>query len=153
MDNPFAIVVRTALLKWKHHRDTARLPSSKIALARNLLRSGLPKEKTGRLFDFLNYYIHFEDRKLNSTFDRQLKLLINKTTTKMGITEQILDIAEKRGEGRGMQKGLQKGKKEGLKEGKQSEALSIAKQLKALGVSVEIIRKSTRLSDRRIREL
>lgn len=182
IDNPFAIVVRTALLKWKHHRNTAQLFAAKIGLARNLLRSGLPREKTRRLFDFLNYYLHFEDQKLNSTFDRQLKLLTNtKTATTMGITEQILDIAEKRGEGRGLKEGLQKGKKEGLqqgkkeglqkgkregeqkglqkglqqgkKEGEREKALSVAKQLKALGVSNEIIRKSTGLSSRSIKAL
>jgi len=153
MDNPFAIVVRTALMKWKHHRNTARLLKFKISLARELLQFGLSKEKTRRLFSFLNYYIHFEDRGLNTKFDRQLELLTNKTTTKMGITEQLLDIAEKRGEGRGLQKGLQKGKTEGLREGEQKKALSIAKQLKTFGVSIEIIRKSTGLGVRRIKAL
>ncbi len=166
MDNPFAVVVLIALLKLRHRSNIPQLLDSKLALAEELLRRGLPKDKTRQLLlDFLSYYLHFEEVELNTTFERQLQLLTNQTSAKMGITEQILDIAKQRGkemglregiqEGlqKGIQQGIQKGRQQGVKEGKQQNALSVARQLKILGVSTEIIRKSTGLSVSRIKAL
>ncbi len=82
---------------------------------------------------------------------------MNITYQILDIAEELVDIAEKRGEGRGLSKGLRRGLHEGLqqgrREGEQKKALSIAVQLKALGVSVEIIHISTGLSFKRIRAL
>jgi len=165
IDNPFALVVLIALLKLRHRKDIPRLLNSKLALAAELLRRGFSKDRTRRLLDFLNHYVHFEEAELNITFERQLQLLINQTSVKMGITEQILDLAEQRGvemglqkgrqEGvqKGREKGLQEGIRQGIKEGERKNALSVAKQLKSFGVSPEIIRKSTGLSASRIKSL
>lgn len=94
-----------------------------------------------------------------------MKLLTNtKTSTTMNLIDQILDIAEellalaeKRGEGRGLQKGLQRGlhegQQKGRREGEQKKAFLVARQLKALDVSPEIIHMSTGLSFKRIKAL
>ncbi len=157
MDNPFALVVLTALIKLNYRNDIPRLFHSKLALAAELLRRGLSKDTTRRLLDFLSYYVHFDEGELNTTFERQLQLLTDQTSVKMGITEQILDIAKQRGKEMGLRKGRQEGRQEGLqkglREGKQQTALSVAKLLKERGVSLEIIQESTGLSATRIKAL
>lgn len=60
-----------------------------------------PEDKIGSLMDFLNAYLHFDEKEINYKFEQELKVLTNKSET-MGITEQILDIAEKRGEKKGL---------------------------------------------------
>lgn len=89
--------------------------------------------------------------------DTKTSTIMNTTDLILDIAEELVDIAKKRGEEKGLRKGLQRGLHEGLqkgrREGEQKKAFSIARQLKALGVSVEIIHISTGLSFKRIKTL
>lgn len=133
----FSVIILTALTALKHKRNINKLYNSKIVLAKHLLKSGLSKPKTERLLDFIKLYINFDQEKLNLNFDRQIETLTNKNTKNMGITEQILDITEKKG----IEKGELKTKN------------SIAKKMKSLGIKLAVIAKVTELSIKQIRSL
>lgn len=97
-DNPFAVVVLTALiaLKCKHITEDEIL-AIKLTLARNLLGKGFSKRKISKLMNFLRYYIRFEKVEAIAKFDHIISHLTNRSTT-MGIEEFLLDRAKKEGE-------------------------------------------------------
>jgi predicted transposase/invertase (TIGR01784 family) len=71
-------------------------------------------------------------------------------------TEDIMTYAEallKRGREEGMQEGMQKGKHEGKQEGKQEAYRDIAKSMLKAGISLDIIKQVTSLSDYEITSL
>ncbi|OIN57021.1 hypothetical protein BLX24_21985 [Arsenicibacter rosenii] len=61
-ENPFAIVVLTALLAiQKKQLDDENLYALKFSLARRLLSRQLPRKKVSDLLTFLPYYVRFAD--------------------------------------------------------------------------------------------
>lgn len=54
---------------------------------------------------------------------------------------------------KGIQKGIRKGREEGLLKGRETERIEIAKMLKKNGVSIEVIMKSTGLSQEQVEQL
>jgi predicted transposase/invertase (TIGR01784 family) len=64
-----------------------------------------------------------------------------------------MDGADLKGYRRGMEKGIQKGIEKGIQKGKLEEKLLIARNMKALGISVDIIQQATNLTDKEIQNL
>jgi predicted transposase/invertase (TIGR01784 family) len=60
-----------------------------------------------------------------------------------------LDGADQKGYDRGLEKGLEKG----LKKGKQEEKLQIARNMKAMGLSMTLIQQSTNLTEEELQKL
>lgn len=143
--NPFAIVVLTALAALKHKNDAQALFDSKITLAKNLLKAGFNKEKTRKLLNFIKLYIHFEENDFNIKFDKEIETLTNKKTGTMGILEIARELLKEQIK--------KEGKEEGKKEGQLMAKTAIARKLKLLGVSATLITKSTGLSLKRIKAL
>ena len=112
--NPFAMVVLTvrSVLKKKDKRlDDDSLMEIKLALARHFLKMSLPKKKIRLIISFLKNHIRFKKSKNNIIFEKHYQQITGSSKT-MGLEEQILDIAEKRGEKRGIKLGEKRGKKE-----------------------------------------
>ncbi len=108
MDNPFASVIRTALMTLKGERKNEnKIFSSKNTLLKNLLISKLPKPHIKKLITFLNLYVRFEREELNVKFEKNIQSFTQKNKSSMGIIEQVLDIAKT--------EGYQKGEKVGEK--------------------------------------
>jgi predicted transposase/invertase (TIGR01784 family) len=61
--------------------------------------------------------------------------------------------AEERGEKRGIEIGEQRGEKKGEKRGEKLKALEIAKSMRKLGFSIEVVKQTTGLSDEEIEKL
>ena len=61
--------------------------------------------------------------------------------------------AEEKGMQRGLQKGLEKGLEQGLEQGSRIKELEIAKNMKDMGLDVEVISKATSLSVEEINKL
>ena len=99
-DNPFAIVVLTALIALQRKRlPENELLVLKVGLAKNLLNKGFSKKKIARLMNFLRYYIRFEKVDTVTKFNQIINQLTKQTST-MGIEEFLLDRATKEGERR-----------------------------------------------------
>jgi predicted transposase/invertase (TIGR01784 family) len=64
-----------------------------------------------------------------------------------------MDGADLKGYRRGMEKGIQKGIEKGIQKGKLEEKLLIARNMKALGISVDTIQQATNLTDEEIQNL
>lgn len=96
-DNPFAIVVLTALIALKRkHISESELLNLKIELTRNLINSNLPKSKINRLLVFLRCYIRFDNREIDIKFENKL-IQIRQTPKTMGILELMKEELEKDG--------------------------------------------------------
>ena len=61
--------------------------------------------------------------------------------------------SEERGLERGMKKGMEKGMVQGRKEGKTEGKIETARNLKQLGVSIDVIAQATGLSEEKIQQL
>jgi predicted transposase YdaD len=111
-DNPFAMVALTvrSVLKKKNLDDDA-LMEIKLKLSRLLLQKSFPKVKIRKIMTFLKCYIHFENAEKNIIFDKKLEQITGRTKT-MGIEQQVLDMAKKRGMELGEERGIELGKKE-----------------------------------------
>ncbi|MBO9613472.1 MAG: hypothetical protein J7619_12290 [Dyadobacter sp.] len=96
-DNPFAIVVLTALVALKRKRISENeLLKLKIELTRNLIHRNLPKSKINRLLVFLRCYIRFDNRETDVKFENELSE-IRQTPKSMGILELMKDELEQDG--------------------------------------------------------
>ena len=124
-DNPFSIVILTVLLALKqkkkklHDREILKL---KIELAKNLISRNLPPKKMEYLMDFLQYYVHFKNKRYNERFESAIAQLTKKQEAMpqkiMSVRESLLDWAKKQGIERGKRIGRKEGKIEGKVEGK-----------------------------------
>lgn len=120
-ENPFAIVVLAARAIFKgrqikNSKDRDQLLMElKFGLAKELELRNIEPQKAITIMNFLRYYIRFEDKNLNIEFDKKIEILTNKKRT-MGIEEQLLEIARKKGEFIGERKGERKGQKNAHKQ-------------------------------------
>lgn len=96
-DNPFAVVVLTALTALKSKRISEdELLNLKIELTKNLIDSNLPKSKINRLLVFLRFYIRFDNRETDVKFENELSEF-KQTPNTMGILELMKDELEQDG--------------------------------------------------------
>lgn len=88
------------------------------------------------IYDFLMYYVRFEDQVNLTIFEQELKTKSGRNIV-MGTNEYLLD----------------KAKKEGKIEGKREEAIAIALEFKKMGLPLEDIAKGTGLTVEEIEKL
>ncbi len=92
------------------------------------------------IYDFLMYYVRFEDQVNLTIFEQELKTKSGRNIV-MGTNEYLLDKAKK------------EGKIEGRIEGKREEAIAIALEFKKMGLPLEDIAKGTGLTVEEIEKL
>lgn len=146
--NPFAKILLITKIAIRKGLSTQDLFDRKKAMARQLLNLEISPHEVRKLFDFLNAYLHFEKKEINARFEKELKALTNKSET-MGITEQILDIAEQTGVQKGMQAGIQKGKNAGRME----EKIEVSKNMLLKGLDIQLIHELTSLPINKLQQL
>jgi predicted transposase/invertase (TIGR01784 family) len=138
-DNPFALVVLTALTALKHKKlDDEALFRLKIELFRKLYQRKMDKKTMQAIATFLKLYVHFSKPETNTIFEASIQSITENKLT-MGIEELVLNRAE--------QKGIEKGKAEGKAEGKTEEVRNLIIKLglndeqaaDVAGVSVEFV--------------
>jgi hypothetical protein len=88
-DNPFAIIMETALYGLKKNKlKDEKLFAIKLDLARRLNEKGFPKETFGKLCSFIKTYVSFDNSELLPKLDTEIDT-INKIVRPMGIIEAI----------------------------------------------------------------
>lgn len=130
IDNPFAIVMATALMGLKRKPKDTKLLDLKRELVKNLYEKGYTKSKISALLDFIRYYVNFTNSEFSSKFEEEIDSLIQ-TNKPMGIQEairtELLKIGKAEGIEVGKAEGIEVGKAEGIEIG---EALGEEKGLK-----------------------
>jgi len=120
IDNPFAIVMATALMGLKRKPKDTKLLDLKRELVKNLYAKGYPKSKISALLDFIRYYVNFTNSEFSSKFEEEIDLLIQ-TNKPMGIQEaiktELLKIGEAKGIEIGEAKGIEIGEAKGIEIG------------------------------------
>ncbi|GAA4178906.1 hypothetical protein [Sphingobacterium ginsenosidimutans] len=135
--NPFSVVVLTTLLAIINRRiNDQELKSIKHDLYNEMISRDMDRKTRKGIYDFLMYYVRFEDEINLSIFEEELKQKLGRNTV-MGTNEYLLD----------------KAKKEGLEKGKREEAIAIALEFKKMGLPLEDIAKGTGLTVKEIEEL
>lgn len=96
-DNPFAVVILTAILALKKKKLTDEgIYLLKFSIAKNLLLKNIPKKKIDDVLIFLQRYITFADSEYNGKFDREIEVLTENRKS-MGIREMVLEQAKNEG--------------------------------------------------------
>ncbi|GGH67762.1 hypothetical protein HNQ91_001589 [Filimonas zeae] len=91
-NNPFATVILMVLSTIERRGgDPVQLLESSLALVRRLYEKGFPKEKAGRLLQFIKRYVNFGDSGLLLKFEEEIKAITDNPDN-MGIYEQILQM-------------------------------------------------------------
>lgn len=115
--NPFAVCVLTCLLTIKHkNMDDEQLKEAKHELYPQMVNREMTKEKRRGIYDFLTYFVRFQDTEMFRIFEKELLKNEEKDTT-MGTEEYLLDKARK------------EGKTEGRAEGRKEERTKMVKLL------------------------
>jgi len=146
--NPFAVVVLTALQAIVHRKASDEgLMSIKHDLYDEMMKRKMGKRSRQGLYDFLTYYVSFQNDENLVIFDKEIKEKLGRSDT-MGTREYLLEKAKSTG----LQKGLEKGR---LEERARAEAekFDIAREMKRDGLSVEQISRFTKLSIEEIEKL
>lgn len=143
--NPFSVVVLTTLLaiKYKNIADEG-LKAIKLDLYDEMMRRKMSREERKGIYNFLTYYVRFEDSEMLSIFEQEVEHKQERSHT-VGTEQYLLEKAKT--------EGLERGKREGLERGKREEAIAIAIELKKEGSSVEFIARITKLSIEEIEKL
>lgn len=140
-ENPFSVIVLTALLAIKNEKISDEgLKAIKHDLYDEMIKREMDRDTRQGLYDFLTYYVSFDNEEVLSIFEEEIKTKIGRSDT-MGTQEYLLDKAEK--------KGIRKGKIEGKRE----EAIAIALEFKKMGLPIIDIAKGTGLSVEEIEKL
>ncbi len=96
-DNPFAIVILTALLALqKGNIAHDELLTLKKQLFKDLLQKQIPGNKIRAILCFIQYYVNFDNPEMNVYFDLEINLLTNKNAT-MGIEQFLAQRFRKEG--------------------------------------------------------
>lgn len=151
--NPFAVVILTALLAiLKRQVDDEGLKAMKHDLYDEMMNREMDRETRQGIYDFLTYYVSFDNEEVLSIFEQEIQTKIGRSDT-MGTQEYLLDKAEKRGLEKGLKQGIEKGIEKGIEQGKREEAIAIALEFKKMGLPVADIAKGTGLSVEEIEKL
>jgi len=103
--NPFAVVVLTALTTIKQPgADDGTLYGIKRDLYFEMKARRMPKYTRAGIYDFLKYYVSFEDTNQFAIFESETAQLEGRSTEAMGTTEYLVDRAERRGIDKGIEK-------------------------------------------------
>jgi len=120
IDNPFAIVMATALLGMKRKPKDAKLLDLKKELVRNLYARGYAKPKIAALLDFIRYYVNFTSSEFSNKFEEEIDTF-TQVRKPMGIQEaiktELLKIGKAEGVEIGKAEGIEIGKTEGIEIG------------------------------------
>lgn len=114
-DNPFAQVVlatKVALIGKKLSVD--ELYRLKIGLTKRLLSCKIPKQKIGKLMEFLKFYVRLGSEELDQEFDLEIDRVVNQTNIPMTFEEAILHIVKEEAEVKGVGKGIAQGLEQGI---------------------------------------
>ena len=104
--NPFAVVVLTALMAIKQKgADDDTLQGIKRDLYFEMKDRKMPKYTRTGIYDFLKYYVSFEDTTQFTIFESETAQLEERSTEAMGTTEYLVDKAKKEGLERGIEQG------------------------------------------------
>lgn len=96
--NPFAVVVLTALMAIRQKGvDDELLRDIKRDLYHEMKGRKMPKYTRAGIYDFLKYYVSFEDSNQFAIFEEETTQLEGRSTETMGTTEYLLDKAERKG--------------------------------------------------------
>lgn len=136
-DNPFALVVLTALRAIKVQKATDNdLMALKLDLFRTMIGRQMDKTTMRALANFLKMYIPFAKPEISLTFEKQLESITENIST-MGIEELILHITEQKG----IEKGIEKGKAEVVRNLIIKLGLNDEQAANVAGVSIEFVQK------------
>jgi len=121
-DNPFALVILTALIALQKGKQVEEdLVSLKIGIAQKLLKKSIPAKKIRAIMNFLRHYVHFEKPENNTKFEEVINVLTDKNKAAMGIEEYLLQRAKK--------EGLEEGREEGIEKGREEKSITFVKSL------------------------
>jgi len=129
-DNPFALVILTALIalqKGKKLED--ELVPMKIDILRALAQKAIPRKKIRGIMNFLKHYVKFEKPENNIKFEEAIIAVTGKNTANMGTEEYLLLKFQKEGMEEGLEKGLEKGLEMGREEAAQEKNVAFVKSL------------------------
>jgi hypothetical protein len=145
-DNPWAWIMRTALIGMKGNWDDQALVQVKVNLYREFRERGFSIEKTRTFLQFLKYCVSFEKREFFDKFDAQIYELDHQKNKTMGIIElvkeHLIEDAKKEGIEEGIEKGIEKGVEKGIEKG-----LSQGELLKARKVTIALINQFPAMTD------
>ncbi|HWV73244.1 MAG TPA: hypothetical protein VN040_16090, partial [Pseudosphingobacterium sp.] len=132
-DNPFAVVVLTTLMAIKHSNSTdEQLKTIKHDLYDEMMKRKMEKSVRQGIYDFLAYYVQFENPEMLRIFEQEVEQKQGRSTT-VGTKEYLLEKAKN--------------------EGKKQEAIAIARELKKEGLAIDFIAKTTKLTVKEIEKL
>ncbi|GGH12128.1 hypothetical protein FAZ19_09510 [Sphingobacterium alkalisoli] len=139
-DNPFAVVVLTALLAILHRNVTdEQLKEIKHDLYAEMIKREMDKDTRQGIYDFLARYVSFKNQTMFTIFEKEVEVKTGRNTT-MGTREYLLEKA----------KNQERAKAEKLLEQERAKAeaekRTIALEFKKMGVSIADIAKGTGLS-------
>lgn len=96
--NPFAVVVLTAYLAIVYNHVTDQeLKDIKHDLYEQMMKRDMEKSTRQGIYDFLAYYVSFEDQEIFIKFEQEIDTKLGRSTT-MGTREYLLDKAKREGQ-------------------------------------------------------
>ncbi|HHM21738.1 MAG TPA: hypothetical protein ENJ20_06910 [Bacteroidetes bacterium] len=102
-DNLFAIVMETVWFSiTKNKASDEEIFNMKTNLIRRLLKRKVPKNKIRSLFNFIEFYINFENPEYNIKFEN----IIHQQSKAMGLEAMIKEAYIETGKKEGVQKGM-----------------------------------------------
>ncbi|QIH35265.1 hypothetical protein [Sphingobacterium sp. DR205] len=147
-DNPFSVVVLTALLAILNKDLTdQQLRDMKHDLYHEMMHRKMDKETRQGLYDFLAYYVSFDNQDSLVIFEQELKEKLGRSDI-MGTQEYLLDKAERKG----IEKGVLKGKREERAKADTEKKASAIKMLQS-GFDTKLIADILNLSVEEIEKL
>ncbi len=124
-ENPWALVMKTALAGLKSNWDDDSLLNMKVGLYREMRQRGYSIKQAKGMFRFIKYYVHFGKMEYFANFEEKIRIVDNKKAEPMGVAELVkkhmieeaIEEAIEEGSEKGMEKGMEVGVEKGIQIG------------------------------------
>jgi predicted transposase YdaD len=130
--NPWALVMKAALIGLKNSWDDESLLRVKTNLYRELRARGYTVDQSRGLFQFIKYYVHFAEKEFYDKFENEIEIIDHSKTEPMGIIELVKEHLIEEAKQEGLEKGLEKGMKKGEEKKARTAINGIIKKYPAL---------------------
>ncbi len=127
-NNPWAIVMKAALIGLKGQWTDDALLEAKVQIYKELRTLGYSVEQVRNLLQFIKFHVRFRKKDFFHKFDSEIKKVENIKQRPMGIIElvkeHLIEEAKQEGLEKGIERGIEKGIEKGLKKAEAKQNLA-----------------------------
>ncbi|HMQ46277.1 MAG TPA: hypothetical protein PKA00_01415 [Saprospiraceae bacterium] len=139
IQNPWAMVMQSALIGLKKQWKDEALLEAKVNLYRKLREKGYNQEQSRHLLQFIKYYVRFHRKDFFHKFEHVIQSINQDKPTSMGIIELVKEHLLQEAKEQGLEQGHEQGLEQGLEQGELKKAITGIRNMTKLNFEAAVM--------------